>query len=72
MRESKVIELGKRIIHDICEVGVTPEEVCVTFEGVLDSLMVMVLAEKVTDLMSGGVVEEAEEVLKEAFGNVDQ
>ena len=72
MRSDKVEELGKRIIHDVCQIGMTAEEVVTTFDLVADALCASLLYEKLTDMLGRGAVSEAEEILKEAIEDVDQ
>ena len=72
MRASVVKELGIRIIKDICEIGMTPEEVAATFDAVIESIEASIIYETVSNIVSGGVVEEAEQIIEEAFDNVDK
>lgn len=72
MNETKVKELGMRVIHDVCDVNVTIEEAVTTFELVADALLAHATYELVTKLAGDGVVEDAEQILKEAIEDVDQ
>ena len=72
MRQSKVKELGMRGIEDICELEMTAVEVATTFDLVIDSLADYVKYEAIVNILADGLADEAEEILKEAFGNVDQ
>jgi len=72
MRPEVVEELGKKIIFNVCSIGMSIEEVAATFDLVMESLEAVLIYEKIGDLLSGGVVGEAEEILKEAFDNVDK
>ena len=72
MRQSKVKELGERVIKDICELEMTAVEVATTFELVIDSLADCMRYEAIVNILADGLADEAEEILKEAFGNVDQ
>ena len=72
MRLDKVEALGRSVIHDICSIGMTMEEVAVTFDCVISSLENALILEELCDVLGNGVVGEAEEILKEAFEDVDK
>ena len=73
MRMNKVKSLSLRVIDAICDEGVTPEEIATTFDMVFDAINRLIVTETLDKLLKrSDVVGEAEEILKEAFGDVDK
>lgn len=68
--QDNVKELGTMIIDKVCETGMTIDDVEITFELVLKSMIVVKIFDRIENMLGPSVTEEAEQILREAGRDV--